>query len=510
MRRILFFMMLVPLIITSCGNGSVPSEFTENGKEAKIYPDYKDVVVPFNIAPLNFIVHGNGSGYAVRLTVDGMNIDATSGKDGKMLFAEDKWKEMLAKAKGKDIKVSVFAKADGAWEKYNDFTITVAEDSIDPYVSYRLIEPGYEVYRQLGLYQRNLTNFDVKTIYENNRDFDNDHNHCVNCHNYQNYSTKNMLFHIRGMHGGTMIVKDGKPEKMNMKCDSILSSAVYPTWHPTKPWVVFSSNKTGQTFHLLDKQKIEVVDIMSDLVFYDTERKVFRNILKTREHQETFPCWTPDGKTLYYCDLYLPDFKTVPDSLTTFYITQNYKSLSYNIMSLSFNEETQTFGPPQVVMNCAAIRKSATVPRVSPDGKYLLFTLGDYGQFHIWHTNSDLYVKDLETGEVRPLSKANSKNTESYHAWSSNGRWIVFTSRRDDGSYTRLYVTYFDKNGKDHKAFLIPQRDPEQNILLLKSYNVPEMSKDAVTVSAEDFKKEIYEKDGTPVSYESAPGKKSK
>ncbi len=497
----------LPLLLASCGGGSVPTQFSQTDAEATIYPDYKNVVVPANIAPMNFIVHEGAENYAVRLTAGGKQLDAFAGADGKIDFPENEWKTLLGAAKNGRISVEVYAEKKEGWVKFRDFALEVAPETIDDYVSYRLIEPGYEVYRQVGLYQRNLTNFDVHTIYENNRSFKSNENHCVNCHNYQNYSAKNMLFHIRGEHGGTLFVRNGKPEKMNMKCDSILSSAVYPTWHPRKPWVVFSSNKTGQTFHLLDKQKIEVLDTSSDLVFYDAEHKKLRNILKTRTDLETFPCWAPDGKTLYYCVAHVPDLENVPDSMLTRYMPEHYKELHYNIMKLDFDETTGAFGAPQLVVDCAAMGKSASVPRVSPDGRYLLFTLGDYGQFHIWHHSADLYVKDLQTGEVRALKAANSNDAESYHAWSSNGRWIVFTSRRDDGSYTRLYVSYFDKNGKEHKPFLIPQRDPEQNILLLKSYNVPEMTRDAVDVSAEDFKKTIYGSDGTAVGYEPAPKK---
>ena len=65
-----------------------------------------------------------------------------------------------------------------------------------------------------------------------------------------------------------------------------------------------------------------------------------------------------------------------------------------------------------------------------------------------------------------------------------------------DGNYTRAFIAYFDRNGKAHKAFCIPQRDPEHNILLLKSYNVPELTKNAVKVTPETLRKCIYETDG--------------
>lgn len=78
------------------------------------------------------------------------------------------------------------------------------------------------------------------------------------------------------------------------------------------------------------------------------------------------------------------------------------------------------------------------------------------------------------------MDEINSDRAESFKAWSSTSRWIVFTSRRDDGSYTRLYFTHIDADGRASKPFLLPQRDPEQNRRLFKSYNVPEFTVDAV------------------------------
>lgn len=500
MKRTIYMVLLA--VLASCGAKNMPVEYSETGRMAKTYPDYKDAVVPPNIAPLNFIVRENADAYAVRLSAGNREINVFADKYGKIEIPEKEWHEMLAGAKEKDVSVEIYGKTEKGWERYNDFKITVAAEPIDRYVSYRLIEPGYEVYRQLGLYQRNVSDFSVSTIYENNRSFDTDNNHCVNCHNYQNYSAKNMLFHIRGKHGGTMIVRNGELEKMDMSSDSTLAAAVYPAWHPSKPWVVFSTNKTGQTFHIRDKQKIEVVDWASDLVFYDTECKTISNVLKTKDALETFPCWNSDGTRLYYCVAQVPAFNEIHASQQERYIAEHYRDLRYNIMSVAFDAKTKTFGKPELEVDCVSMKKSASVPRVSPDGQYLLFTLGDYGQFHIWHRSADLCIKNLQTGEVRPLSIANSNDAESYHTWSSNGRWIVFASRRDDGSYTRLYISYFDKNGREHKPFLLPQRDPEQNILLMKSYNVPEMTKDAVEVPAERFKSVIYETKGSAVKYE--------
>ena len=116
----------------------------------------------------------------------------------------------------RDIYIPQNSHRDGQWLEHPAYQLHVAEP-IDEYLSYRLIEPSYELYRQMGLYQRNLTNFTQTPIYENNRSYDSLQNHCVNCHNYQAYTTKRMLFHVRSAHGGTIIVENGKAKKWNMK-----------------------------------------------------------------------------------------------------------------------------------------------------------------------------------------------------------------------------------------------------------------------------------------------------
>lgn len=502
-RHTLISLAAAALLLTACSaEVSIPADSTPVDEQADLYPDYRDIVIPPNIAPLNVRVTSEGEDFVADIKGPSGQLTAAAGKDGKFFLDPTEWKSLLDNNKGRELDVTLYARRGKQWVKHPSYKIKVAEEPIDRYLCYRLIEPGYELYRQLGLYQRDLATFEQRPIYENNRTYDSIDNHCVNCHNFQNYNSRRMLFHVRGGHGGTIFVEDGKAKKMNMKSDSVLSSTVYPTWHPQRNWVVFSTNQTGQAFHLKDKQKIEVIDYGSDLVFYDADAHTLTNIFKTTEELETFPCWTPDGKKIFYCSAHVPWFENKDTKQRMDMVTAIYDSIRYNLMSVSFDEQTRTFGRPVVEVDCAAMGKSASVPRVSPDGRYVLFTLADFGQFHIWHKSSDLYVKDLQTGEIRPLTAANSDNVDSYHSWSSNGRWLVVASRRDDGSYTRVYIAYFDREGQVHKAFLLPQEDPEQNILLMKSYNVPELTGTPVSITPEELQRVIYNDEATEkVSY---------
>lgn len=496
-------------IIVGCKpKAEVPPQFIEANAEADIYPDYKDVVVPPNIAALNFVVHDStATAYVVQLKGKEQELLAGASEDGVIRMDTTEWRALLTASKGNEVSVDVYAKRPDGWVHFKPYKFSVAEEPIDAFVSYRLIEPGYELYRQLGIYQRNLTTFDEAPIYENNRQYNDGENHCVNCHNYRWGDTESMLFHVRSNHGGTIIVQDGKAHKIQLKDSTILTSGVYPSWHPTENLVAFSTNKTGQAFHLFYPEKIEVMDERSDLLLYDVSKNEVSHIIRTHDDLETFPCWAPDGKTLYYCTSYIKPLlePSLPDSTVTQQLLFKFDSVRYNLMSIPFEPKTRSFGKPKMEVNAVAENKSISVPRVSPDGRFVLYTKGDYGQFHIWHKSSDLWVKDLQTDSCYALTEANSPDVDSFHSWSSNSRWFVFSSRRMDHNYTRLFVAYFDKQGKAHKPFVIPQEDPEWNILLLKSYNVPELSRNAVSISMQDLHRCIYETEGENATYKPNP-----
>ena len=174
--------------------------------------------------------------------------------------------------------------------------------------------------------------------------------------------------------------------------------------------------------------------------------------------------------------------------------------VKYNIYSKKFDPETMTFGERHMVFDAAGLDMSATLPRVSPDGRWLVFTMGKYGVFHIWHRDADLWVMDLHTSTPRPLSEVNSRDTESYHSWSSNGRWLVFSSRRYDGEYSRPFFAHLGKDGKWGKPFELPCSDPDRHRQLMRSYNVPEFMSGAVEISPQTFA-DALKGDGEPVKY---------
>lgn len=159
--------------------------------------------------------------------------------------------------------------------------------------------------------------------------------------------------------------------------------------------------------------------------------------------------------------------------------------IDFDASSGSFGERIDT------LVSSFQTGKSVSFPRISPDGKNLVFTLSDYGNFSIWHREADLYRLDLASGNFQPIDNINSSETESYHSWSSNSRWMIFSSRRTDGLYTRPFITYASENGTFSKPFMVPQKDPDFYEEFLKSYNVPEFITGKITTDGRSMLKAI-------------------
>lgn len=479
-----FFLASVWGILTFffCGcTKQVPQNYTKTDQLPAIYPEYTQVTIPCNIAPLHFTIEESADEYICRLSFPGGEWVGS----GRHVLPEIKeWRNILHAAKGKRICIEVFTKNKGTWNRFKPFYFQVSKDEIDSYLSYRLIAPSYVTYEALTINQRNLTNYDESVIYSNMLLAKEKDGQCINCHAYQNYNPERMQFHARQSYGGTIIAYDGKLSKIDLKTDSTISGGVYPAWHPTARLIAYSTNNTGQSFHTRSLRKVEVIDSESDLVLYDIDQNKISYIAREPNELEVFPSWSPDGNYLYYCSAH---FEFQDTTNKEFQVIQRYKDVKYNIYRKRFDPKNLTFGCKELVYDAASKGKSATLPRVSPDGNYLLFTLAEYGVFHIWHTDADFYLTDLRTLHTRSLKEINSQDVESYHSWSSNGRWIVFSSRRNDGNFTRPFIAYMGPDGKAGKPFELPQEDPEMHKEFLLSYNIPEFMKGPVKIHPREF-----------------------
>ena len=460
MKRI-FHILLVSYLLVSCTE--TISDSQQEDKLPLIYPDYIGVTIPVNIAPLNFSLTDEAVARIDAVVTDCHGHSLHSQGQETVDFDIDDWHTLLGQNRGDSLTVTVSAKYNDGWHTYRSFAIYVSLDSIDYGICYRLIAPGYEVWSKMGIYERNLSSFDERPLIENTQ-FEG----CVNCHSFNRGNPADMSLHIRGTHGATLLRHGDSPlTAYNTKTDQTLGLCVYPYWHPSGRYIAYSTNATSQLFHSADSNRIEVFDTASDLQVYDVEKNelLLSPLLKNDSIYETYPVFSADGRSLYFCAA-----RALPEG------SHQLDSIRYNLFRIDFGPSTGRFGDRiETVIDAVAQQKSISFPRPSYDGRFLCYTLSNYGQFSIWHHEADLWLLDLSTGESCPMTAANSGDTESFHNWSTNSRWLVLSSRRDDGLFTRPYFCHVDAKGKVSKAFMLPQRNPRSFYRdRFLSFNVPD------------------------------------
>jgi hypothetical protein len=448
------------------------------GRPPQLHPDYSDTVIPPNIAPLNFLVRESGSRYLVRIrSQHGQTIEIVS-RSGKIAIPERAWHELLDSNRGGQLAFEVLVQSGATWCRFDAFNCTIAHEEIDNYLAYRRIRPVHSAWRDMGIYQRDLRSFEESVILSSEY-FGGG---CVNCHTFCNHRTDTMLVSTRSKQytNSALIIHDGAVEKVD-------ATFGYSAWHPTGKILAYTSAKIAMFQHAAGSEVRDVIDLDSYLAYYDVSSKMVKTApaIARKERLETYPTWSPDGRFLYFCSAPLTwtDRNVIPE---------HYDQVRYDLVRIAYDVDRDAWGSQETVLSAQQTGESILLPRISPDGRWLLFCMCKYGCFPVYQQSSDLYMIDLDAAkaagryEYRRL-EVNSDQSESWHSWSSNSRWIAFSSKRDNGTFTRTYISYVDPNGAAHKPLLLPQKDPTHYDSCLWTYSVPELATERVKVTQENL-----------------------
>ena len=479
----LFSIISVALMLQGCGT----KEFTTivDGSEGPlvIYPDYKEVTIPANIAPLNFRYAMEGVGRVS--TTFTLGDKSVTFKGTEVEWNLKKWKSFISGAEGRTITVSAEAVVDGR-PVSDSWFVSVSGDAVDGWLTYRLIEPSYQMFNEVSIMERCVENFDETVIC--------DHKHtdnaCMNCHFHGQQRGDYSLYYIRGPRGGSILNRNGELRKLSLKAGEMLSATVYGELHPSGRFGVFSTNIIIPSFHTLAGERMEVYDTASDLTVADFDNNQMINVphVARADKFETFPCFSADGESVYYC---VADTVSLPGDISR---------LKYDLVRADFNPETGRIGERlDTVWSAAANDASACHPKASPDGRWLMFTSAKYGTFPLFHTECTLNLIDLQTGETRVLDEIKGDKSDSYHSWSSNSRWFVFASKRGDGQYGKPYFCHIDEDGRLSKPFVLPQKSSRFYVYNLKSFNVPDLGRSSTGMTVRDARR-MFKAESEPFS----------
>ena len=474
-------------------------QYGEAHRAAATYPDYADTVIPPNLAPLNLQVLERGRKFRLRISAAAGAPLEVFDTGGNMRIPLKAWRTLLGANRGGELRMDIYAKGESGWTHFDTVRNRIAAEEIDAYVVYRYIPPIYDKWDRISLRQRDLRSFDERVIFDNQRDSDGQsvEGVCVNCHTFLNHRTEQMLLHIRPGRSSQIpamiLVRQGKARKVDTR-DGANAPAAYTAWHPSGKLLAFSRNRIMQMFHTAGSEVREVVDRDSDLALYvvDTGQVYTLPQISRPDRLETFPAWSPDGRYLYFCSApLLWHDKNVP---------LEYDKVQYDLERIAYDAATGQWGQVETVVAAAQLGKSISLPQISPDGRFLMFTGHDYGSFPIFQASSDLYLLELSQGKAAPrrLDEINSSRSDSYHSWSSNSRWAIFTSKREDGVFARLYISHLEAGGRFSKPFVMPQEDPTFYGRCLMTFNRPELLLEPVTVNAAELTRAMATRTAPP------------
>ena len=475
MRQRILYILILAMMLPGCGGGDIAVAVDGSEGPLVIWPDYKEVTIPANIAPLNYRYAMNGVKKAK--TTFTLGDKSVTIKGAEVEWSVKEWKKFLSDAAGKTISVTAEAVVNG--EPVNDrWSIYVSEDAIDGWLTYRLIEPSYQMYNEVSIIERCIENFDETVIC----DYKHTDNACMNCHIHGQSRGDYSLYYIRGPQGGAILNRDGKLRKLTLNAEGMLSGTVYGELHPGGRFGVFSTNIIIPSFHTLAGNRMEVYDTGSDLTVADFDNNRMINVPHTAraDKWETFPCFSADGESVFYC---------VADTLP---LPQEVKDVKYDLVRVPFDPSSGLIDEQvDTVWSGHAHNASACHPKASPDGRWLMFTVADYGTFPLFHPETTLNLTDLATGETRPLDEVKGDKSDSYHSWSSNSRWFVFASKRGDGQYGKPYFCHLDENGHTTKPFVLPQKSSWFYVYNLKSFNIPDLGNASTGMTVKDAERMV-------------------
>lgn len=463
-------------------------EVPRSERKPRVTPDYTDLVIPPNLAPLNFAIEEPGRAYHVRLCGPKGEPIAITARQPRITIPPGAWREFLLQNRGHAIQLEIRVQdPQKHWLQFATITNQVADEAIDPVLIYRKIYPSHNTWSEMGIYQRNLETFEERPVLENRR-FG---YQCCHCHALAQNDPASATVIVRSrLHDNSLLVIS------NGVVESIRGTVGFNARHPSGRVMAVAISKPRLLLHTARNDMREIAELSGWLGYLPAGSTVVQPIptLVDTNRLLAFPLWSPDGRYLYCC--------SAPNPWTNMSLVtaESPATIRYDLARISYDVENDRWGKPETILPVSTTGFSVAQPRISPNGRWLFFCAVTHGCWPTYDPGSDLYALDLETGErardypPRKL-ELNSPQCESWLSWSANSRWVVFSSKRNSPLFNRPHLSHVSPEGHCSKPFVVPQKDPTFYDFELHTYTIPTLAKGPITASQRSLARAIRQPD---------------
>ena len=201
---------------------------------------------------------------------------------------------------------------------------------------------------------------------------------------------------------------------------------------------------------------------------------------------QTSAFWSPDGKYLVFSRA------TARDPYPRGYERSMYANdpketqIQYDLYRIPFNDGKG--GTPERIVGASENGMSNNFPKVSPDGKWIIFVQCKNGL--LMRPDSKLYIVPFEGGVARPL-ESNLAVMNSWHTFNPNGHWLAFSSKTPS-LYTHLYLTHIDDQGHASPPIVVENATASNRAVNIPEFvNLGSEVMDHIDTPAIDFYREF-------------------
>jgi len=285
---------------------------------------------------------------------------------------------------------------------------------------------------------------------------------CGNCHSFSaEGSTLGMDVDYANSKGSYVI--EAVAEQMHLRKESVITWDDYKKEEDEFTFGLLSQVSPDGKYAISTVKDRSVFIPMPDLAFsqlffpikgilvvYNRQTRTFKALpgADDRKLVQSNPVWSPDGKYIVFARSKVHHIKHVRDRKAVLLnaeesreFVKEGKTFLFDLYRIPFNNGRG--GKALPLRGASRNGASNYFAKYSPDGKWIVFCKAR--SFMLLQPDSELYIIPAGGGQARRL-RCNTSRMNSWHSWSPNSRWIVF-SAKPDSPYTQLFLTHIDQQG---------------------------------------------------------------